>query len=118
MGRRPRSASRRRSPSGDNADARFGLATALWWLGDNRRSVEQATRAYAMFRRSGDVLRAVECALTLAITYKANFANTAVANGWTRRAERLLEGQPEGPAHAFLWLTRAYRMADLDTAEH
>ena len=70
-----------------------------------------------MFRRSGDALRAVECALTLAITYKANFANTAVANGWTRRAERLLEGQPEGPAHAFMWLTSAYRMADLDTAE-
>ena len=80
-------------------------------------SVEQATRAYAMFRRSGDVLRAVECALTLAITYKANFANTAVANGWTRRAERLLEGQPEGPAHAFMWLDHAYKMADLDTAE-
>ena len=102
---------------GENAEARFGLATALWWLGDNRRSVEEATRAYAMFRRSGDVLRAVECALSLAITYKANFANTAVANGWTGRAERLLEGQPEGPAHAFVWLTRAYRMADLVTAE-
>ncbi len=109
--------SRRAIADDDSADARFGLATALWWLGDNRGSVEQATRAYAMFRRSGDVLRAVECALSLAITYKANFANTAVANGWTRRAERLLEGQPEGPAHAFVWLTRAYKMADLDTAE-
>ena len=102
---------------GDSAEVRFGLATAMWWLGDNRGSVEQATRAYAMFRRSGDALRAVECALTLAITYKANFANTAVANGWTRRAERLLEGQPEGPAHAFMWLVHAYKMADLDTAE-
>ena len=41
--------------------------------------------------RSGDVERAAQCAVWLAITYKANFANFSAANGWIGRAERLLE---------------------------
>ena len=44
-----------------------------------------------LFRRDGDTPGAVECAVWLAITYKANFANFAAANGWVGRAERLLE---------------------------
>ena len=39
------------------------------------------------------------CAVWLAITYKANFANFAAANGWVGRAERLLEAaRARGPA--------------------
>ena len=102
---------------GATARARFGLATALWWLGENEASVEQCTRAFAAFRRDGDRYGAVDCALWLAITYKANFANGAAAQGWIARAERLLAAEPVGAAHAWLWLTRAYRMADLDAAE-
>ena len=61
---------------------------------------------------------AVQCAVWLAITYKANFANFAAANGWVGRADRLLE-----PLGARVRCTvgcavaRAYRMADLDAAE-
>ena len=102
---------------GATARARFGLATALWWLGENEASVEQCTRAFAAFRRDNDRYGAVDCALWLAITYKANFANGAAAQGWIARAERLLAAEPVGAAHAWLWLTRAYRMADLDAAE-
>ena len=50
-----------------------------------------APRRTRSFRRAGDVAGAVDCALWLAITYKANFANFAAANGWIARAERLLE---------------------------
>jgi hypothetical protein len=53
----------------------------------------------------------------LAVTYKANFGNTAAANGWTARAERLLEATTTGPAHGWVWVTRAYRMSDLPEAE-
>jgi DNA-binding CsgD family transcriptional regulator len=102
---------------GETAQARLGLATALWWLGDNRASVKHCTTAYSLFRRSGDIDGAVESALWLAITYKANFANFAAANGWIARAERLLGPVQSGPAHAWLWVTKAYRMADLDGAE-
>jgi tetratricopeptide (TPR) repeat protein len=103
--------------AGDSAEARFGLATAMWWLGENLESVEQCTAAYSLFRRAGDVDGAVGCALWLGITYKANFANFPAANGWIARAERLLEPIGPGSAHASLWITRAYRMADLANAE-
>ena len=39
---------------------------------------------------ASNVEGAVQCAVWLGITYKANFANFAAANGWIGRAERLL----------------------------
>jgi ATP/maltotriose-dependent transcriptional regulator MalT len=101
----------------DDAEACFGLAMALWWLGENRGSVERCTRAYALLRAAGEVERAAQCAVWLAITYKANFANFSAANGWLARAERLLEPLEEGPLHGWVWIARAYRMDDLRQAE-
>jgi tetratricopeptide (TPR) repeat protein len=101
----------------ETARACFGLACASWWLGDNDRSVARCTRAYALFRRAGDAAGAVHCAVWLAISYKANFANFAVANGWIRRADRLLEPLEVGPLHAWLWMARGYRMPDLERAQ-
>jgi ATP/maltotriose-dependent transcriptional regulator MalT len=102
---------------GETGHAHQGLATALWWLGDNEGSVAEATKAYSLFRRSGEVEAAVQCALWLGIAYKANFANSAAANGWIARADRLLEPLQQGPLHGFAWVVRAYRMSDLDGAE-
>jgi ATP/maltotriose-dependent transcriptional regulator MalT len=90
---------------------------ALWWLGENHACVERCGRAYALFRASGDVHGATQCAVWLAITYKANFANFAAANGWLGRAERLIEPLDPGPLHGWVWVARGYRMEDLDTAE-
>lgn len=101
----------------DSAEAHFGLASALWWLGENEGSVAACTKAYSLFRRSGDVEHAVQCALWLGITYKANFANYAAANGWISRADRLLESVTTGPLHGYAWIARAYRMTDLARAE-
>jgi ATP/maltotriose-dependent transcriptional regulator MalT len=101
----------------ETAAARFGLATALWWLGENRESVEHCTTAYSSFRKAGDWHGAVVCALWLGVTYKANFANFVAANGWIGRAERLLERIEPAAAHGWTWVTRAYRMEDLDAAE-
>ena len=96
-----------------SADGHFGLAAALWWLGENQVSVNHCTRAYSLFRQSGETASAVQCALWLGIVYKANFANPAAANGWISRADRLLESLDPGPLHAQSWLARAYRMTDL-----
>jgi ATP/maltotriose-dependent transcriptional regulator MalT len=101
----------------ETAESCFGLATALWWLGDNDACVERCTRAYALFRRDGDTVGAVRCAVWLAITYKANFANFTAANGWLRRAERVLAHVEPGPLHGWLSVARAYKAEDLDTAE-
>ena len=35
----------------ETAGAAFGLAAALWWLGESQASVDSSTRAYALFRR-------------------------------------------------------------------
>jgi len=102
---------------GEIAEATFGLAMALWWLGESRACVERCSRAYALFREAGDVQSAAQCAVWLAITYKANFANFAAANGWISRAERLLEPLDPGPLHGWLLVARGYRMTDLDAAE-
>jgi DNA-binding NarL/FixJ family response regulator len=102
---------------GDTAEACFGLAVALWWLGENHACVVRCSHAYALFRQAGKAESAAQCAVWLAITYKANFANFAAANGWIGRAERLLAPLEPGPLHGWVWVARAYRMADLDTAE-
>ncbi len=100
----------------ETAHACFGLANALWWLGESAGSVSRCTRAYALFRAAGDVVGAVRCAVWLGITYKANFANFAAANGWIARADRLLEPLEVGPLHAWSWVARGYRMPDLERA--
>lgn len=101
---------------GETAEACFGLAVALWWLGENHACVERCTRAYALFRQLGDVQKAAQCAVWLAITYKANFANFAAANGWIGRAQRLLGPCDVGPLHGWVWVARGYGMTDLDAA--
>jgi ATP/maltotriose-dependent transcriptional regulator MalT len=98
-------------------EACFGLAGALWWLGENHASVAQCSRAYALLRAAGDVAGAVQCAIWLGITYKANFANFAAANGWLQRAERLLEPLDPGSLHGWVLIARAYRLDDLEQAE-
>lgn len=102
----------------ETAEACFGLAMALWWLGESHASVERCGHAYALFRAAGEEASSAQCAVWLAITYKANFANFAAANGWIARAERLLAPVAPGPLHGWVCIARAYRMADLDAADH
>ena len=73
---------------------------ALWWLGENQACVERCTRAYALFRRCGDVEGAIRCAVWLAITYKSNFANFAAANGWIGRASGCSSRSSPAPSTA------------------
>ena len=101
----------------ETAEGSFGLAAALWWLGENHACVERCTRAYALFRRGGDDQAAARAAVWLGITYKSNFANFTAASGWLGRAHRLLEPLRPGVGHGWLWVARGYRMTDLHTAE-
>jgi len=100
----------------ETAEARFGLAMALWWLGEGQASIHECTRAFALYRRSDDLAQAARCAIWLSITYRANFANEAAAGGWLARAERLLEGLDDPSLRAWAAVARAYRMPDLEQA--
>ena len=51
----------------ESAEANLCLATALWWLGENRASVDACVRAYGRFVRRGDAASAVRCAAWLGI---------------------------------------------------
>lgn len=103
----------------DDAEARFGLASALWWQGEVRAGVQQATRAYALFREARDVPGAARCAVWLGVVHLGEFANRAAANGWVGRAETLLDAHdPADPLHGWAHLARADLVDDLATAEH
>jgi DNA-binding NarL/FixJ family response regulator len=93
-------------------EALDGLGRALWWTGDAEAALQYRQRAYAGFRRRGEVRRAARIALWLAGEYDALHANEAAANGWIARAERLLRAAGPGVEDGWLALARAARTSD------
>jgi ATP/maltotriose-dependent transcriptional regulator MalT len=89
-----------------------GLARALWWLDRPAEAIEARVRAYALFRRAGDVARAVRIALWLVHEYSAVHGNEPAAEGWLARAEHLLTDQVDVPERGYLDLAKAERCLD------
>jgi ATP/maltotriose-dependent transcriptional regulator MalT len=100
----------------DSAEALDGLGRALWWLRDERGAVVHRERAYAGFRRDGELARAARIALWLAREYGLAFGNDAAARGWLARAERLLRDAAPGAEQGWLDLARSERVRDAETA--
>jgi DNA-binding NarL/FixJ family response regulator len=95
----------------DSPDALDGLSRALWWLRDGRGAVVNRERAYAGFRRDGELARAARVALWLSREH-ALFGNSAAASGWLSRAERLLRDVAPAAEHGWLSLARSERTRD------
>jgi DNA-binding NarL/FixJ family response regulator len=93
-----------------------GMGVALWWLGETRASVAHTERAYAEFRRAGDAVAAGVAAMSLCVTWTANFDNHAAAGGWLARAERVLADVDPNPLQGWLWLLRGYLEPDAGRA--
>jgi DNA-binding CsgD family transcriptional regulator len=74
-------------------EASFGLANALFWLGDLAGTIASCERAYAGFRRRGDPMFAAGAALSLVGYNKGYLGNTAAARGWLSRAARIIENE-------------------------
>ncbi len=96
----------------DSAEALDGLGRALWWLRDERGAVVHRERAYAGFRRDGDLARAARIALWLSREYLLAFDNDAASRGWLARAERLLRDVAPGAEAGWLDLTRSEGVRD------
>lgn len=96
----------------ETAEALSGMAQALWWLGDMPGSVAFHERAYSASRRQGDSTSAALSAVSLSITYAANFADYAAASGWAARAATLLGPDPIPVLDAWLHLARGYATQD------
>jgi DNA-binding CsgD family transcriptional regulator len=74
-------------------EAFFGLANALFWLGDLAGTIANCEKAYAGFRHRGDPMFAAGAALSLVGYNKGYLGNTAAARGWLSRAARIIENE-------------------------
>jgi class 3 adenylate cyclase len=82
------------------------LATAAFFTAHADLSLEALERAFAAYQAEGDPARGAYLALELARDYGFR-GKGSIASAWMRRAERLLDGLPEGFAHGFLALSRS-----------
>jgi ATP/maltotriose-dependent transcriptional regulator MalT len=96
----------------ESPEALDGLGRALWWLREERGSVVLRERAYAGFRRDGELARAARIALWLSREYALAFGNDSAAGGWLARAARLLRDVAPGAEQGWLDLARSERTRD------
>jgi DNA-binding CsgD family transcriptional regulator len=94
----------------DDPEALDGLGRALWWLGHTREGIERRREAYALYRRRGDELAAAGLATYLAGEHRIA-GDSAAANGWLARAQRLLEDAPPCAEQGWLEVELAKRSA-------
>lgn len=71
-------------------------------------TIEAWERAYALCLQVGDPVAAAGAAVRVAMHLLLDTALMAPVRGWLGRAERLLEGQHDTPAHAWLAVVRTY----------
>jgi class 3 adenylate cyclase len=94
------------------------LAEAAFWTGRLDEAIHTRERAYTAYVEAGDDLQAARLALWISRDY-FNKADLAIANGWFAKAERLLDGKEESPAHGYLAVSKALNMmmaGDLDAS--
>src|ERR671919_3192078 len=100
----------------ESPEALDGLGRSLWWLRDERGAVVYRERAYAGFRRDGELARAARIALWLSREFQVAFDNDAASRGWLARAERLLRDVAPGAERGWLELARSEGARDAATA--
>jgi LuxR family maltose regulon positive regulatory protein len=103
---------------GESAEAFEGLSLAAWWLDDGETMFATRERAYRLYRSDGDLRSAGRLATLLGIDYFSFRGETAIGNGWFRRAHRLLAELPPLPEHGWLsiWEGQIRLLADNDPA--
>ena len=77
------------------------LGSAAWWMGQLGQAIAARERAFSAYMADGNPTRAAGMALALATDY-GHRLEQSIASGWVRRAQRLLEKEPESRQHALL----------------
>ena len=97
---------------GPDGDASAGLievrALAAYGHGDLEAAVTAWERLHAWHLAAGDAVGAARAAAMVAMYLMMDTGLMAPVRGWLRRAETVLQGCPEGPAHALIAMTRTY----------
>jgi hypothetical protein len=92
------------------------LAHAAYALGDLEGAVAAWEELHARSIEAGEHVTAAGAAANVAMYLMMDTGLMAPVRGWLGRTERLLEGQPETPAHAVLAMVRTYeRLMSGDT---
>jgi LuxR family transcriptional regulator, maltose regulon positive regulatory protein len=86
----------------ESAEAYEGLSWSTWWLDEPDALFDARGRAYRLYRERDDPAGAARMATWLACDHLDFRGALAVANGWLRRARRLLEPLP--PSSELGWL--------------
>jgi class 3 adenylate cyclase len=83
------------------------LAQAAWFTANPDLAVEARERAFKAYIADGNKARAAAIAFELTREYhmKQRFS---IASAWAARGDRLLEGEPEGFAHAYQALAKSF----------
>src|SRR5262245_43844686 len=102
----------------NGAQAWDGLGLACWWLQDPTRMFDAKQRAYTGYIAAGDKREAARVAASLANDFLDFRGEAAVAQGWLKRAERLLEDLDADAERAWLsvWEARLVTVAQQDLA--
>jgi class 3 adenylate cyclase len=82
------------------------LAEAAWWTGQLPVAIEARERAFAGATKIGDFETAVLVAINLARDSILRLS-VPLAQAWIKRAEQMLEGQPENIGHGWLAAVKA-----------
>lgn len=85
----------------ETPEALEGLGMAAWWLQDAAATFDARERAYRLYRERGDRSGAARMAIWLADDHAWFRGEPAIANGWLRRARRLLDGLPPSAEHGW-----------------
>ncbi|HEU0248938.1 MAG TPA: adenylate/guanylate cyclase domain-containing protein [Gaiellaceae bacterium] len=94
------------------------IGEATSWTGPTERCIAARERAYRAYVATDDRRGAARLALALVRDHQLAHAGS-VAAGWSKRAERLLEQEPECPEHGYLARRQglaAYAQGDLGEA--
>ena len=83
------------------------LAWACWWVNDASAVFEYRTKAHNLFLEKDDKLGAARNACWIGIDYIEFKGEFAIASGWFKRAESLLEGVPESWEHSLMKILKA-----------
>ncbi len=89
------------------AAAYEGLAWAAMWLLDVDTLFDARLQAYRHYRAAGDRAGAARAAMWLGSDHDDFHGDVGAADGWYRRARRLLHGRAASPEHAWLAVLEA-----------
>ena len=103
----------------ETPEALEGLSWSAWWIDDSACVFEARQQAFLLYRRSDRPASAARMATWLAADHLDFHGAVAVARGWLRRANRLLDALEPRPEHGWLSFHQgylAYVTGDIDRA--